>query len=143
MVMGRATTKALATALKSQLETSVPKTGESGPARRQRMEMKVGKAVLKEDRAIQRGGRDHSWNPRAGDTDAQKFRAAGLAAHDSKDLKIAGKQVESTRTAAIGDSMDVGEREMRGFADAYAEQAASLRLRPMSFENWIKARKGE
>lgn len=124
----------------------MPKTGESGASRRARMELKVGKAVAKEGDAIERLGRDNSWQTRKGDSDAKKFRSHGLAAHDSKDVTVAARQTQVTRKAAIGDALDIGEREMAGFRDKYrkhAEQAASLRLRPMSFENWMKARKGE
>ena len=118
----------------------MPKTGESGASRRARMELKVGKAVAKEDDAYARTGRTPFK------LSEQTYRDAGLAAHDSKDARMATKNTRLTRLASIGDANDIGEREMAGMRDKYrkhAEQAASLRLRPMSFENWMKARKGE
>ena len=136
----RVTTKTRLQALKSQLETSVPKTGESGASRRARMELKVGKAVAKEDAAYGRVNRT-PWK-----LSEQSYRDAGLAAHDSKDAKMASKGTAATRRASIGDAPEIGEKELAGMRDKYrkhAEQAASLRLRPMSFENWMKARKGD
>ncbi len=118
----------------------MPKTGESGPARRQRMELKVGRAAAKEDDAYKRIYRTPAKRSE------QTYRDAGLAAHDSKDARMATKNTRLTRLASIGDANDIGEREIAGMRDKYrkhAEQAASLRLRPMSFENWMKARKGE
>ena len=102
--------------------------------------MKVGKAVAKEDDAYARVSRT-PFKP-----SERSYREAALSDHDSKDARMASKGTAATRRASIGDAPEIGERELAGMRDKYrkhAEQASSLRLRPMSFENWMKARKGE
>ena len=90
----------------------MPKTKETSGSRRSRMEAKVGKSVLKEDRAIDRVGRTPA---RYSD---MTFRQKGLSEHDLKDVQVAGKQISRTRRAALGDDPSIGEGEMRGFANA-------------------------
>lgn len=150
---GRVTTKALATALKSRLENSVPKTGESNRERRdrssssskrptyypnQRLLDKKNRQGLED--AIERTAKQHAKAERGPwPAPVERFiqsdtSVSAQARRGSKHNKLYPPGAPTDQTP------DEDRKDSEDYAN-HVKSAQGLRLKPMSYADFRKARK--